>query len=163
MKPLSVVAPALSPPQKGTGRFDKNLENPNPFSLTKSDSEGLLTPPPSAHPHSPCFHKYEKMMDIIRSRGPGDVWPWDIPWPILPRSVHSFPVKGNHSLLAKDMVGNSMQKFIESYASYRAHPVHLVRSTMQTDWTSIVDKTPFWRFGQKEMVELIVYHLTDSV
>ena len=103
------------------------------------------------------------MMDTISSRLPGDLWPWDIPWPVLPRSVHNFPVKSNHSLLAEDVVGNSMKKFIESYAGWKDHPTHLVKAKMLTDWTSIVDKTPVWRTGQRGRAELIVNHLSDSV
>ena len=103
------------------------------------------------------------MMNVTRSTLPGDLWPWDIPWPVLPRSVHNFPVKTNHSLLARDVVGNSVTKFIESYAGWKCHPIHRVRAKMLTDWTSIVDKTPVWRAGQREMAELIVHHLSDSV
>jgi hypothetical protein len=103
------------------------------------------------------------MMNIIRSKSPADLWPWDIPWPVLPRSVHNFPVKNNHSLLGRDMVGNSVKKFTESYASWKVHPIHRIRAMMLTDWTSIVDKTPVWSPAQKEMAELIVYHLSDSV
>ena len=129
----------------------------------KRDSQGLLTPPPTAHPHSPCFDKYEKMINITRSRLPGDLWPWDMPWPVLPRLVHNFPVKSSHSLLAVNVVGDSVKRFIESYASWKAHPIHRIKAAMLTDWTSIVDKTPVWKAGQREMAELIVYHLSDSV
>ena len=52
-----------------------------------------------------------------------------------------------------------MKKFIESYASWKAQPIHRVTAVMLADWTSIVDKTPVWRAGQKEMAELIVHHL----
>ena len=103
------------------------------------------------------------MIKITRGKLPGDLWPWDIPWPVVPRLVHKFPVKSNHSLLAKDMVGDSVRSFIESYASWKVHPIHRVRATMLRDWTSIVDKTPVWKAAQKEMAELIVYHLSDSV
>lgn len=130
---------------------------------TRCDSQGLLTPPPTAHPHSPCFDKYERMMNITKSKMPGDLWPWDIPWPVLPRVIHNFPVKSNHSLLASNAVGNSVNKFIESYASWKVQPIQRVRATMLTDWTSIVDKTPVWREGQKAMAGFIVYHLSNSV
>ena len=56
-----------------------------------------------------------------------------------------------------------MKGFIESYASWKAQPIHRVTAAMLVDWTSIVDKTPVWRARQKEMGELIVHHLSDSV
>ena len=56
-----------------------------------------------------------------------------------------------------------MKKFIESYAGWKDHPTHLVKAKMLTDWTSIVDKTPVWRKGQRGGTELIVNHLSDSV
>ena len=102
-------------------------------------------------------------MDAISSRLLGDLWPWDIPWPSLPRSVHNFPVKSSNSLLVRDVVGNSVKEFIESHAGRKAHPIHLVRTKMLNDWTSIVDKTPVWRAGQRGRAELIVHHLSDSV
>ena len=101
------------------------------------------------------------MMNIVRSKLAGDLWPWDIPWPVLPKSIHKFPVKSSSDLLAKEVVGNSVNQFIESYASWKAHPMHRVRTTMLTDWRSIVDKTPVWKAGQKEMTRLIVHHLSD--
>jgi len=162
-KCLSVVTP--SPwPAIASLHFDTDPKDEGSTSGPKRcDPGGLLTPPTTAHPHSPTFEKYEKMMDDIRSRSPGPVWPWDIPWPVLPRSVHNFPVKSNHSLLARDVVGNSVKQFIESYVSWKAHPIHRVRAKMLADWKSIVDMTPFWKARQKEMVELLVHHLSDSV
>ena len=102
------------------------------------------------------------MMNIVKSRSPGDLWPWDIPWPVLPRSIHNFPVKSSHPLLAGDVVGNSVKQFVESYANWKGHPTHHVRTKMLTDWISIVDKTPVWRVGQKDRTKLIVHHLSDS-
>jgi hypothetical protein len=97
------------------------------------------------------------MMNIIRSKSPADLWPWDIPWPVLPRSVHNFPVKNNHSLLGRDMVGNSVKKFTESYASWKVHPIHRIRAMVLTDWTSIVDKTPqALRSGASQALQSIV-------
>ena len=163
MGPHSVTSSPIPAPRVAL-HFENDVKDGNLSSRsTKCDSQGLLTPPPTAHPHSPCFDKYEKMMKIIQSRLPGDLWPWDIPWPVLPRSVHNFPVKSSHFLLARDVVGNSIKKFVESYASWKAHPIHRVRATMLIDWTSIVEKTPVWRAGQKEMAELVAYHLSDSV
>jgi hypothetical protein len=157
------VTSPFSPAPGATVHFDNNPADETSSGPSKCDSRGLLTPPPTAHPHTPCFDMYEKMMRVIRSRSLGDVWPWDIPWPVLPRSVRNFPVKSSHSLLARGVVGNSLKQFIESYASWQAHPIHRVRATMLADWTSIVDKTPVWRLGQKEMAELVVSHLSEPV
>ena len=46
--------------------------------------------------------------------------------------------------------GEQHEKFIESYAGWKDHPIHLVMAKMLTDWTSIVDKTPVWRTGRGE-------------
>ena len=59
-------------------------------------------------------------------------------------------------------MGSSVKQFVESYASWKGHPIHRVRTKMLADWMSIVDKTPVRKAGQKDRTSLIVHHLSDS-